>query len=142
MQSHLQSKSAEFSSAAELLHNSKLYSAVAHSAYYSCFQLMLHVWLHSLNKTEPQLKQERKQHNQQVRLSGGKEVGSHEFLINKIGKHIKKSARNDFLEISEKIGQLKKLRTSADYDDTLFDSSKSSKALALSKTIIPVLAKY
>ncbi|MDR1343155.1 MAG: hypothetical protein LBK18_07890 [Prevotellaceae bacterium] len=47
---HLQRKSETSGKAAALLHENKLYSAVAHSAYYSCYQLMMHIWLHGMEK--------------------------------------------------------------------------------------------
>jgi hypothetical protein len=142
MQSHLQSKSAEFSRAAELLHNNTLYSAVAHSAYYSCFQLLKHIWLFSMKKDEQQLNQELKLRNRHARHSGAREVGSHEFLIIEVGSYIKKSAMGDFRLFTQNINQLKRLRRKADYENDLFGFSESSKSLSLSRAVMPVLKKY
>ncbi|MDR1023710.1 MAG: hypothetical protein LBL94_10640 [Prevotellaceae bacterium] len=142
MPNYLQSKSEAFSKAAKLLHSNELYSTVAHSAYYSCFLLMKHIWLHPLNKTEQHLRQELKHHNQQRRFSGAQEMGSHEFLINAVGKYIKNLEYNDFHKFIEAICQLKRLRTSLDYDDTLFDDAKSSTSLSLAEAVILILEKY
>jgi len=134
--SHLQNKSEILSDAAILLHNKTFYPAVAHSAYYSCFQLLKHIWLHEMKKTQQEL---------ETQCSKGR-LGSHEFLINKIGSYIKNSNKpnsiTDFRDFNNKITQLKKLRTKADYDDSLFDSSNSSNSLSLSNDIIPILKKY
>jgi len=134
--SHLQNKSEVLKDAAGLLHNKNLYPAVAHSAYYSCYQLMKHIWLYSLCKTE----------NELAVQSSVQNIGSHEFLINQISIYIKNSGKRDcdehFRNFNQKIGQLKKLRRNADYEDALFDSSKSSSSLSLSTDIIPILKKY
>jgi hypothetical protein len=145
--SHLQNKSEMLREVAALLHSKSYYPAVAHSAYYSCFQLLKHIWLYSMKKNEAQLRQELRQYNQHARATGAREIGSHEFLINKISKHIIKAStgkapRYDFHKISGKIIQLKRLRTSADYDDTLFDGASSAESLSLSNDIVTILKKY
>ena len=136
MRSQLQNKSEILQDAAKLLHDKTFYPAVAHSAYYSCYQLLKHIWLYGMEKSQEEL-------NTQSSLS---HLGSHEFLINEIGKYIKNSknrtANSDFRDFNNKIGQLKTLRTKADYDDDLFDSSKSLNSLSLSDEIVPILKKY
>jgi len=69
--SNLQNKSEIFFEAAKLLHEKNYYPAVAHSAYYSCYQLFRHFWLYSMNKTESEL-------NYEV---GNTSDRSHEYLI-------------------------------------------------------------
>jgi len=141
--SPLQNKSKDLVSAAKLLHANNLYPAVAHSAYYCCVQLMKHIWLHSFNKTEQDLKQELKAFNKQMRLTGGQEAGTHEFLINQIGLHIQNFQNiSDLRRFNSNIWQLKKLRVDADYSDTDFDVVKSNSSLTLSKMIVPILQKY
>ena len=140
--SPLQNKSKNLVSAANLLHANNLYPAVAHCAYYCCVQLMRHIWLHSFNKTEQDLKQELRLSNQNMRLAGGQEAGTHEFLINQIGLHIKNSRNtNDFRQFN-KIWQLKRLRVDADYSDNDFDVTMSNNSLTLSRMIVPILQKY
>ena len=70
------------------------------------------------------------------------EKGSHDVLINEIGKYIKSNNFDDFRVFNNNIGQLKKLRNSADYDEIGFSYSDSQNSLALSKLIRPVLKKY
>ena len=138
---HLQNKSGILEAAAKLLHREDYYPAVAHSAYYSCFQLFKHIWLHSLLKTENDLSNELRQY----KATNG-DIGSHEFLINQIVLYIKKTGKKDCsshaLALNNKIIQLKRLRQCADYEDSLFDSSKSSHSLSLSADIIPILKQY
>ena len=50
--------------------------------------------------------------------------------------------QNDSRVLITNLGQLKKLRTKADYEDINFDSASSSSALSLSNDIIPILKKY
>lgn len=134
----LQNKAEINLDSAELLHNKGYYFPVAHCSYYSCFQLVRHIWFNSLHKTESDLK---------LLIASFKsnkaiEKGSHDVLINEIGKHIKTNNLDDFRVFNNHIGQLKKLRTSADYDDIGFSYSDSQNSLALSKLIRPVLKKY
>jgi hypothetical protein len=134
--SNLQNKSDIFTEAAKLLHDKCWYPAVAHGAYYGCYQLLKHIWLHSMGKTQQELESQ----------SSITRIGSHEFLINTVESYIRKSGKKNclshFRDLNSKIWQLKKLRTSADYDDILFDSSKSSNSISLSADIIPILKKY
>lgn len=135
--SNLSNKSEINIDAAKLLNDKNLYSAVAHCAYYACYQKIKHIWLHKQGKTDLELEQ----------LGRSKpRMGSHEVLINEIGTFIKSSGSknviDDFRVYNNNILQLKKLRTRADYEDTIFDSTSSSKSLTLSNKIIPVLSKY
>lgn len=135
--SNLSNKSEINIDAAKLLNGKNLYSAVAHCAYYACYQKIKHIWLHKQGKTDLELEQ----------LGRTKpRMGSHEVLINEIGTFIKSSGSKNFIDdfrvYNNNILQLKKLRTRADYEDTIFDSTSSSKSLTLSNEIIPVLSKY
>jgi len=125
--SALQNKSGIMSDAAQLLHDKNLYPAVAHGAYYSCFQLMKHIWLHTMGKTEDELTSRN---------------DSHAFLINEVGNYIKRSGKHDGNKFNNKIVQLKRLRVKADYKDMLFDYTDSSNSLSLSNDIIPILKQY
>jgi uncharacterized protein (UPF0332 family) len=127
MLSELKKKSDKLNKATDLLHNNELYPAVAHSAYYCCLQLMKHIWLHSMNGTEREITQSKS--------------GTHDFLIKRIGKHIRHSNKYDFY-IFRQIRKLKNLRICADYSDQSFDKAKSFESLKLSKSIILILKKY
>jgi hypothetical protein len=138
--SHLQSKSNDLVKAAALLHNEKLFPAVAHCSYYCCVQQMKHILLHSLHKTERDLMEKRIKHNRQVRK--GAELGAHEFLINEIGILIEAKNSADSRTFFNDIGKLKKLRVSADYLDSKFDEKQSHESLRISNKIVPILQKY
>jgi len=138
---HFKNKSEILIDAAKLLHKNNYYPAVAHSAYYSCYQLMMHIWLYSLHKTEVDFSRELRQYKTSI-----SDIGSHEFLINQIYNYIKCSNKKDCIEhsldLNNKIVKLKKLRRNADYENSLFDTLKSSISLSLSKDIILILQKY
>ncbi len=144
--SNLQIKSNTLEKAANHLHTANFHSAVAHSAYYCCVQLMKHIWLYSMNKTEDDLKNERIQFNKNAFHFGQKTLGSHEFLIRNVGDFIRKSphkdAVNDFRLFCSNIWQLKDLRTNADYSDKQFSNTDSLDSLTLSNKIMPILKKY
>jgi uncharacterized protein (UPF0332 family) len=127
MTSMLKKKSDKLIAAANLLHDNDLYPAVAHSAYYCCLQLMKHIWLHSLHKTESELQNTK--------------GSTHKILIKQTGKHIKSLSFSDFY-IFRRIRDLKDLRVDADYSDKPFDKAKSSKSLELSNSIVQILKKY
>ncbi|OAV73361.1 hypothetical protein Barb6_00329 [Bacteroidales bacterium Barb6] len=134
--SNLQNKSAISQDAAMLLHDKSLYPSVAHCSYYSCYQLLKHIWIYTIEKTQQEL---------DAKCSTAK-TGSHELLINEVGRFIKHSGKKDclkhFREFNSGILQLKRLRVDADYSDSLFDSSKSKRSLDLAALILPILKKY
>jgi hypothetical protein len=136
MSNKLQNKSAILHEAALLLHENNLYAAVAHTAYYSCYQLLKHIWIYGMGRTQQELEA----------LSGLAHVGFHEFLINEVGMYIKHSDKkkdiNDFRIFNTSILQLKGLRISADYEDSVFDSAKSNATIKLFSLLLPVLKKY
>jgi|YelNatPaOPRAMG01_1025707.scaffolds.fasta_scaffold45379_1 uncharacterized protein (UPF0332 family) len=135
--SNLSNKSEINVDAAKLLNDKYLYSAVAHCAYYACYQKLKHIWLYQQHKTEQEL---------EILGRTKTRMGSHEILINEIGSFIKNSRSKNFIEDSRvynnNILQLKRLRRKADYEDTVFDSTNSSKSISLSNEIIRVLNKY
>ena len=143
--SNLQDKSNDLVAAAKLLHNNGLYSAVAHSAYYCCVQLMRHIWLYSMQKTFDDLTNEVRIYNDNAKFSGGKGAGMHEFLIKKTSKYIRDSHKNalkDFRKFNANVWQLRDLRNDADYSDNAFCDTDSLNSLELSNIIINVLKKY
>ncbi|MEA4968076.1 MAG: HEPN domain-containing protein [Bacteroidaceae bacterium] len=134
----LQSKAEINLDSAEVLHTKGYYPSVAHCSYYSCFQLVRHIWLNSLGKTESELKQLIASFKDNKAV----EKGSHDVLINQITTHIKLNNEGDFRVFNNNIGQLKRLRHSADYDDVGFSFQESEKSIYLSKLIRPVLKRY
>jgi hypothetical protein len=68
--------------------------------------------------------------------------GSHDILINEIQLYIKGNNSSDFRVINSNIMQLKRLRSSADYDDKAFLYSESLNSIQLSNTLRSVLKKY
>lgn len=132
----LRNKSDILAAAADLLHDNCYYNAVAHAAYYSCYQLMKYIWLYSMNKTQTELDSNTSQ----------SKMGSHEFLLNEVAKYIGNKQSRDSSEdarcLRNSLPQLKKLRVEADYLDTVFDSKKSTQSKNLSAMLLPILKKY
>jgi hypothetical protein len=144
--SHLQNKSETLKNAAQLSHTNGYYAAVAHSAYYCCLQLMRHIWLYSIGKTEADIDSELRKFNLNAASIGKKPLGTHEFLIKTIGLYIRtsgdRSAYKDYDTFRNHIWKLKNFRTNADYSDSPFNISDSAKALSLSNTVTLILKKY
>lgn len=136
--SNLQNKAEINYDSAKILHDKGNYPSVAHCSYYSCFQLLRHIWFNSLHKTESDLKIIL----ESLKDNKATEKGSHEVLINQISSHIKTNKLDDFRVFSSNIGQLKKLRRIADYDDIFFGYPESQQSIELSNLIRPILKKY
>lgn len=119
-------------SAAELLHDNSYYNAVAHAAYYSCYQMLKYIWLYSMGKSQDELDANTSQSR----------MGSHEYLLNEVFKHIGKDSITDARCIKNDMLQLKRLRVDADYNDTNFDIKKSSHSMDLSSKLLSILKKY
>ena len=119
-------KSDLFMSAAEDINNdtNKCYFLVVpHSAYYSCFLLMKHLCYKKFGiNNENEMKNE----------VDSTLHGSHEIIMDK-----KKG-----VEFASKIGQLKKLRTKADYEEVTITSTQSSQAIELAKDVRNILKQF
>lgn len=128
--SNLKNKSELNFDAAVLLDNNSFYSSVTHCAYYSCYQLMKHIWLNSMGKTDAELSI----------LTKNTTEGSHEVLINQIVIHIKNKSQ-DFRTFNNEIVSLKKLRHKSDYDNIQIDSTFSSNSIRLSQSSLNILKR-
>ncbi len=134
----LRNKSDMLIHAAELLHRQSYYLAVAHAAYYSCFQLLEYIWLYSMamGKFGKELNASAREASQ----------GVHVFLLNEVARYIAglegKDAETDARTLRNKIPQLKHLRTEADYKETVINSEKSKEALDYSRELLPILTRY
>ena len=123
-------KSEQNLTVAKLLHEQSYYSTVVHCAYYSCIQLMRHIFMVTMGRELKALQD----------LQKKQEKGSHEVLINEIREFIK-SKENDEKNYRNKIGTLKRLRVEADYDDILIDEAKSKQAKQLCIEVQTILRK-
>lgn len=136
--SELENKSEINYDSAKILHDKAHYPSVAHCSYYSCYQLFRHIWFYKMGKTDSDLKFII-DHSKNKRAE---RKGSHDILINEIQLYIKGNNSSDFHVINSNIMQLKRLRSSADYDDKAFLYSESLNSIQLSNTLRPVLKKY
>lgn len=137
MGSKLKNKSEILHETAKTLHDGNLYVGVAHAAYYSCYQMLKHIWLHSMNKTESELGEN---------ISMGRK-GSHEYLLNAIVMYIENrdvnaKGRGSCRIVRDSILQLKRLRVKADYEDVDFCCEDSKCSITLSDKILPILKRY
>ena len=134
--SQLYNKSQILNGATTLLHDNGKYPAVAHAAYYSCYQLMLHIWIYKMHKSL----------NDLDILCAKNKQGMHEILINEIESYINNSSNprsySDCRDFSKNIVFLKKLRISSDYKDEVFTQDKSLKSITLMNELTPILNKY
>lgn len=126
--SYLTNKSDINRAAADLLQANYFYPSVVHCSYYSCIQLMKHIFLFTLNKSEADL-----EHEGKIMAAG-----SHEVLINNITTLLKTNNK-DWRTFNTNIIQLKRLRVSADYQDAEIDSKKGNDSISLSDVVLKLL---
>lgn len=129
--SEYQHKSQEYEKAANYLGAQGISSAVAHPAYYSCFLLLLHIVTYSgsfdINDID---------------LRDSINTGSHVNTINIIHKFIHQYSKKDSGHFRSNMGELKRLRTSADYSEDPFMMTDASRSITLMKYTLSILAKY
>lgn len=132
--SPLRNKSDMLIAAADLLHDKCYYPAVAHAAYYSCYQLLLHIWLHSMNKSQDELDTKTSQ----------SQYGSHKYLLDEVLSYISnlKQTNTDIRCLRNGIKELKRLRVEADYLDKDIDYTQSKQSIELSKKLLLILKRY
>ena len=122
--------------AADLLHDKSYYLAVAHAAYYSCYQPLKYIWRHHLGRSQEEL---------DVQTSQSR-LGSHEFLLNEIVKYISglrnTNSGEDARILRNDLPQLKRLRTDADYSETVIGCEKNKEAPDLSRKLLLILKRY
>ncbi len=134
----LENKSEINYESAKMLHNKGNYPSVSHCTYYSCYQLIKHIWIHSMNKSDAELKLVIEQYKNKK----AQEKGSHNVLINLVSEYIKENNLSDFRVINSNIMQLKRLRYQSDYEDKLVYHNDSLNSLDLAEKIRVVLKKY
>lgn len=118
---------------ADLLHDNNQYPAVAHCAYYSCYQFMMHIWVYKMNKTQKDL---------DILCNNDKKIGSHVILINQIRDFIKQKNQTDGRNFNNLIIQLKKSRHESDYTEKNIDYPTSQGIIITSKDTHNILKKY
>ena len=134
----LRAKSELNRAAADSLYKSGQHPSAVHCAYYSCVQLMKHIMIHQIGKSEQDIDNEYRQ----IGVDGKRKFGGiHEYLINVLyGVLISKDV--DATTFNSNVLQLKKLRGKSDYSDTFqVDSSISSTSIRLSDIVIKELKK-
>ena len=117
---------------ADLLHDNNQYPAVAHCAYYSCYQFMMHIWLYKMNKT----------HQDLDILCNQTTAGSHVILINQIRNFLKQTNQEDSRQFNTLINQLKRSRHESDYSEKNIDYPTSQGIIDTSKDTHKLLKKY
>lgn len=141
MMSIYTNKSDLFMSAAEDINNdtNKCYFLVVpHSAYYSCLLLMKHLCYKKFGiNNENEMKNE----------VDSTLHGSHEIMIGYVRKRMTQSCtsimdKKKIVEFVSKIGQLKKLRTKADYEEVTITSTQSSQTIELAKDVRNILKQF
>ncbi len=125
--SYLKQKSDENEKAALHLLNLNMFASSIHCTYYSCFQLILHIFLTKDVCSEYELSKIKKNE------------GSHNETINKIASKI--YSRDTKRSFNSAMNTLKKFRREADYLNLEITSEKADKATDLNIKIKTYLNK-
>lgn len=108
--------------AAQLLHRKEMYAPAIHCSYYSCLQILKHIWLYHSYKSETELKSEK---------------NSHKALINNAEDFLKKQKDEELPRLVVNLClDLKSSRVKSDYSTNKISKEVSSKALNDSKSAI------
>lgn len=105
------------------------YCSVVHCAYYSSVQLMRHILLNKIGKSEADIKSET------AAINGG----SHVYMINETFNYLKLKNNKELIVFFNKINSLKKLRIEADYGEVNIDYDKGRNSILLSEEINKIL---
>lgn len=118
-------------SSAEILQQKSHYCSTVHCAYYSSVQLMKHILLNNIGKSESQIKTESK----------GTNGGSHIYMIAEVFAYLIKINNKESNMFNTNIVSLKKLRERADYFDVNIDSATGKSSITLAESINKILKK-
>lgn len=129
--SKLSNKSQINFSAAEELQKSYHYCSVVHCSYYGCLQLMKHILLYKIGKTEAEIKAD---------LNFSRDT-SHSYIITQIIIYLKSLNNGSVTLFSSNMNSLKKLRTNADYADVDIDVDSGKNSILLSQEVNKILQK-
>ena len=116
--------------------------AIPHCAYYSCYQLMMHIWLNVMGKTDGELKS-------LIDAAKGSRFdnGSHNVLLREIVKFVKadgtdRNRKQDSATINNDMQEMKRIRVKDDYKDVIIDMPACRNSIRLAEETIPILKKY
>jgi uncharacterized protein (UPF0332 family) len=123
----LRSKSEMNLASASLLHKNDYYAPAVHCAYYGMLQLIKHILIHKYGISQDQL----------ATSIQNEPTGSHNYMLNQVAIRI--SEKNNKRKFNELIGQLKRLRVKADYEDCMMYINDSQNAINLSNEIVVIL---
>lgn len=133
--SYLKTKSEHNLSAAELLIKYGLHAPSVHCSYYSSFQLSKYA-LQDFYGID--YKEQEEELTQLKQTKTGK-VGSHEYVINRLGTEIKKCSTKAYRTFTYNIKTLKSFRNKSDYFDLLITDEQSKESLRLSTELVQLL---
>jgi len=133
--SYLKTKSEHNLSSAELLIKHGLHAPSVHCSYYSSFQLSKYA-LQEFSGIDYQKQDEELNQLKQTR-SGI--IGTHEYVINRLGAEIKKCSTEAYRTFTYNIKKLKKIRTESDYFDLPITDEQSKESLRLSTELVHLL---
>lgn len=127
--SHLKQKSIENLNAVTVLINHQAYAASIHCAYYSCVQLMKHIVIQVLNKSENEIDAALEKSRQPL----------HVWLINTLSADLRQHNTAEATNFNGLALRLKKARIKADYKDQAISSSEALMARTLVNQITTLL---
>jgi uncharacterized protein (UPF0332 family) len=136
MSNFLQIKSDNNVKASQTLLNQDLCASSVHCAYYACVQYMLHILYTKQGMTEESIHEDQKEGSNE--LEGGYHVWliyKFELLLLQLRGDQGKTART----FASDIGQLKGLRTKADYKNVEITAKQAKRAYETSEAIIKIL---
>lgn len=130
--SHYKDKSEVYFKVANIIHGQQFFPAVPHDAYYSCFLMMQHLFYVQYSEDFEAVKHE-------VQLNGTHEVIIEYFTRRFDAVAIDIVTMRNYCAFKNEIGQLKKLRTKADYRNEDISKRESGNSISLAADILRLL---
>lgn len=118
-------KSQNNDTASGILIGNGLYATSVHCSYYRCLQHMMHL--------------QKQRFTTNIREDWSQ--GSHNDLINRVGKEIRLKDATASVNFNNDILKLKKLRNKADYEEPMFDAGSSREAQRMAAGIVQLFQK-
>jgi len=129
---YFKAKSESNLKSAGILISNNHHASSVHCSYYSCVQLILHIFINDFKKTEDQI-------NQESQLGSKNENGYHNWIRNQILREFFTRDYNAGTDFNKFIGNLMNARVKADYKNISIEAKHSKQALSYANTIIELL---
>lgn len=132
MSNFLKKSKKNYSIAIYLKDERQCFTPVIHCWYYSCIQIISHIFKYVFSESENEITQNARSYK----------ISTHSYLIREITADLHFIDKKDALSFERKISELKELRNYADYKDELITEKQANDALTYTNQLRKILSKH